>query len=77
MMLSKSFLRGFGRGFSAPGLLFEPFSVRSDRRFDASVENAWKEVGRYLDDATAYEESRIGEKTDRPGKGRRRSKVPA
>lgn len=78
MMISRSFLRGFGRALGAPSLFFEPYSVRKDPRFDASVAHAWSEVGRYLDDATRAEGAKIGTKTKprRPDEDRRH-KIPA
>lgn len=63
MMISRSFLRGFGRGLAAPGLLVEPYSVRRDPRYDASVEKAWEDVGNALRGAMSMEGSRIGKKT--------------
>lgn len=63
MMLSRSFLRGFGRGLVAPGLLLEPYSVRRDPRYNASVEQAWNDVGRAMREAMSLEGTRIGKKT--------------
>lgn len=62
MMISRSFRNGLIRGLGAPGIMIEHRSYRGPR-FDVSVENAWKEVGRYLDDATDEEGKRIGKKT--------------
>lgn len=63
MLISRSLLKGFGRGLAAPGMFFERFPALTVPKSDAaSVENAWKEVGRYLNDATAREGDRIGKK---------------
>jgi len=77
MLISRSLLRGFGRGLAAPGLLVNPYRVQRDPRFDASVENAWKEVGRYLDGAIAIEGERIGKKTSSAAGHNRRHKHAA
>jgi hypothetical protein len=69
-MLSRSFLKGFGRGFAAPTLIFRPFDVTPDPRFDASVEKAWSDVGKYLDQATGVEGERVGAKARTAGKVR-------
>ena len=63
MLISRSFLRGFGRGLAAPGLLFEPYAVKRNPRYDASVERAWEDVGSALRGAMSAEDSRIGKKT--------------
>lgn len=46
--MSRSFWEGVGRGFAAPSLIFVPLRVRRIRRFEVSVERAWKEVDRAL-----------------------------
>ena len=77
MLISRSFLRGFGRGLAAPGLLLGPYSVRRDPRFDASVEKAWEDVGNALRGAMSVEGEHIGKKTAGPGKSRRNYKAAA
>lgn len=60
-MLSRSLLRGIGRGLASPGLLVE--KVRPTRRVDASVEQAWREVGKALRGAIAQQGAEIGKET--------------
>jgi hypothetical protein len=78
MLISRSLRKGFGRGLAAPGLFFEPFPMLKVASSDASVENAWKEVGRYLSDATSIEGERIGKKAaGSDSASRKRSKAAA
>lgn len=62
MLISRSLRRGFGRGLAAPGMFFERFPTLKVPETGAGVENAWKEVGRYLNDAAAKEGDRVGKK---------------
>ncbi len=62
-MLTKSFKRGFVRGFSAPFLFFSPLPVRRPKEFNGSVEKAWRDVGRALSEATAKQGAIIEQKT--------------
>lgn len=69
-MLYRSFLKGFGRGLAAPGLLLEPYDVRRDEHFEPSVEKAWQDVGDALRDAMSREGASIGTKSRATGKVR-------
>lgn len=66
-MISRSFLRGFGRGLVVPSLLFVPRHIARDQRFDASVERAWEDVAKTLRGAMSDEGAHIGKKTDHTG----------
>lgn len=56
---------GFFRGFKAPFLVFYGGSGYFSYRRNDTVEDAWKEVGEELADATRTEGKRIG-KTSKP-----------
>lgn len=60
---SKSFQKGFWRGVSAQAGTLTPPPVVRTKRFDASVERAWSDVGRVLTDATRTEGARIDKET--------------
>lgn len=71
---SKSLQNGFWRGVCAhAGVFMSPPIVR-DKRFDASVERAWSDVGRVLTNATRTEGGRIDKEA---GTNRSKGKVPA
>ncbi len=58
-LLSKAYRRGFSEGFGAPFLFFNRLSFSRTESIDASVEMAWKAVGKALADATKAEEEQI------------------
>jgi hypothetical protein len=58
-MVSRSFFNGMARGLLAPGGLFAPQQVRRSRRFDASIDRAWRDVGVALGGALSEEGARI------------------
>lgn len=62
-MISKSFRRGFAKGFSAPFLFFAPAEIRRPTRFNGSVAKAWADVGRALSEATEKQGATIEQKT--------------
>ncbi|TJW70773.1 MAG: hypothetical protein E5V29_03430 [Mesorhizobium sp.] len=50
--MSRSLLEGIGRGFSASAEFTRSFSVHRDRRFEPTIDKAWKDVGGALSSAT-------------------------
>ena len=67
-MLSPSFKAGFVRGFTAPTEFFAPRKITRPKQFDASIERAWKDVGRSLDEATVRQGAVIEQKAGSSGK---------
>ncbi|RWH69242.1 MAG: hypothetical protein EOQ86_31610 [Mesorhizobium sp.] len=75
-LVSRSFLKGFGRGLTAPSFwLVTSFRIRRDKRFDGSVEKAWRDVGRALSDATREEV--LGTEKGRTSSSKKRNAVAA
>ena len=77
LMLSRSFLKGFGRGLVAPGLLLEPYKVKRESRYNATVEQAWDDVGRALRDAMSMEGALSGKKASITRYSRRKHRQAA
>lgn len=70
MMLTKSFKKGFGDGFTSPFNLF--ISRPIERPQVASVERAWRDVAKIISDSAVSEVKRIERASS---KGRVKQKI--
>lgn len=71
--MSKSLLEGVGRGFTISAEFARAFTIHRDRRFEPTVDKAWKDVGGALSSATREVVRQNEQKTGKNSTGRQRS----
>ncbi len=66
----RAFYEGFRDGFASPFLVFGGRRPRFTYRRDDTVEAAWREVGRLLNEAMESEGRRLGKISEKDSGGR-------